>query len=53
MDTTRLDARLPNGRRVAISSFEERVTTNFVDINSIQLAAIERVEFLKDGDSAV
>jgi iron complex outermembrane receptor protein len=44
---------LVNGRRVAISSFAESVTTNFVDINSIPVAAIERVEVLKDGASAV
>jgi iron complex outermembrane receptor protein len=44
---------LVNGRRVAISSFAENVTTNFVDINSIPVAAIERVEVLKDGSSAV
>ena len=44
---------LINGRRVAISSFAEKVTTNFVDINSIPVSAIERVEVLKDGASAV
>ena len=44
---------LINGRRVAISSFAEDVTTNFVDINSIPVSAIERVEILKDGASAV
>jgi outer membrane receptor for ferrienterochelin and colicin len=44
---------LVNGRRVAISSFAESVTTNFVDINSIPVAAIERIEVLKDGASAV
>ena len=44
---------LVNSRRVAISSFAENVTTNFVDINSIPVAAIERVEVLKDGSSAV
>ena len=44
---------LVNGRRVAVSSFAESVTTNFVDINSIPVAAIERVEVLKDGSSAV
>jgi outer membrane receptor for ferrienterochelin and colicin len=44
---------LVNGRRVAISSFAENITTNFVDINSIPVAAIERVEILKDGSSAV
>jgi outer membrane receptor protein involved in Fe transport len=44
---------LVNGRRVAISSFAESITTNFVDINSIPVSAIERVEVLKDGASAV
>jgi outer membrane receptor protein involved in Fe transport len=44
---------LVNGRRVAISSFAENITTNFVDINSIPVSAIERVEVLKDGSSAV
>jgi len=44
---------LVNGRRVAISPFAESVTTNFVDINAIPMAAIERVEVLKDGASAV
>lgn len=44
---------LVNGRRVAVSPFAESVTTNFVDINSIPVAAIERVEVLKDGASAV
>ncbi|WP_444887649.1 TonB-dependent receptor [Microbulbifer sp. JMSA008] len=44
---------LVNGRRVAISSFAEGVTTNFVDINSVPLAAVERVEVLKDGASAI
>jgi outer membrane receptor for ferrienterochelin and colicin len=44
---------LVNGRRVAISPFAESVTTNFVDINSLPVAAIERVEVLKDGSSAV
>jgi iron complex outermembrane receptor protein len=44
---------LVNGRRVAISSFAESVTTAFVDINSIPVSAIERVEVLKDGASAV
>jgi len=33
---------LLNGRRVAISSFAENVTTNFVDINSIPVAAIDQ-----------
>ncbi|MCW5569788.1 MAG: TonB-dependent receptor plug domain-containing protein, partial [Steroidobacteraceae bacterium] len=44
---------LVNGRRVAISAFAENITTNFVDINSIPVAAIERVEVLKDGASAI
>jgi len=44
---------LINGRRVAISSFAEGITTNFVDINSIPVSAIERIEILKDGGSAV
>jgi iron complex outermembrane receptor protein len=44
---------LVNGRRVAISAFAENVSTNFVDINSIPVSAIERVEVLKDGSSAV
>lgn len=44
---------LVNGRRVAVSAFAENVTTNFVDINSIPVAAIERVEVLKDGSSAI
>ena len=44
---------LVNGRRVAISAFAEGITTSFVDINTIPLAAIERLEVLKDGASAV
>ena len=44
---------LVNSRRVAISSFAESITTNFVDINTIPVAAIERLEVLKDGASAV
>ncbi len=44
---------LVNGRRVTISAFAESITTNFVDINTIPVAAIERVEVLKDGASAV
>jgi len=44
---------LVNGRRVAISAFAEGITTNFVDINTVPLAAVERVEVLKDGASAI
>ncbi len=43
---------LINGRRVAPSSFAAG-TENFVDINSIPLAAIERVEVLATGASAI
>lgn len=44
---------LVNGRRVAISAFAESITTNFVDINAIPVSAIERIEVLKDGSSAI
>jgi outer membrane receptor protein involved in Fe transport len=44
---------LVNGRRVSISPFANEILTNFVDINSIPVAAIERIEVLKDGASAV
>lgn len=44
---------LINGRRVSMSPFAESITNNFVDINSIPMAAIERVEVLKDGASAI
>jgi outer membrane receptor protein involved in Fe transport len=44
---------LVNGRRVTVSSFAESITTNFVDINTLPVSAIERVEVLKDGASAV
>ncbi len=43
---------LINGRRVAASSFAAG-TQNFVDINSIPLSAIERVEVLATGASAI
>lgn len=43
---------LINGRRVAASSFAAG-TQNFVDINSIPLAAIERIEILATGASAI
>ncbi|TRY30685.1 TonB-dependent receptor domain-containing protein [Aliiglaciecola sp. M165] len=42
---------LINGRRVAASSFAAG-TQNFVDINSIPLAAIEEIEILATGASA-
>jgi outer membrane receptor protein involved in Fe transport len=43
---------LINGRRVAPSSFAAG-TENFVDINSIPLSAIERIDILATGASAV
>lgn len=43
---------LVNGRRVSVSSFAKGGTESFVDINSIPLAAIERVEILPSGASA-
>jgi outer membrane receptor protein involved in Fe transport len=43
---------LVNGRRIAASSFASG-TQNFVDINSIPLAAIERIEILATGASAI
>ena len=43
---------LINGRRVAPSSFAAG-TENFVDVNAIPLAAIERIEILATGASAV
>lgn len=44
---------LVNGRRVANNAFAEGLTNNFVDINSIPVSAIERVDILKDGASAI
>ena len=43
---------LVNGRRVAASSFANG-SENFVDINAIPMAAIERVEILTTGASAI
>lgn len=43
---------LVNGRRIAASSFSSG-TENFVDINSIPLSAIERIEILATGASAI
>lgn len=42
---------LVNGRRIAASSFASG-NANFVDVNSIPLAAIERIEVLATGASA-
>lgn len=43
---------LVNGRRIAASSFASG-TENFVDINSIPASAVERVEILATGASAI
>jgi outer membrane receptor protein involved in Fe transport len=45
---------LINGRRVAASSFSNGVRSeNFVDINAIPMAAVERIEVLSAGASAI
>ncbi len=46
---------LVNGRRVVNYGFAHRTDTlvSFVDLNSIPLAAVERIEFLKDGATAL
>ena len=45
---------LVNGRRVAASSFSNGVRSeNFVDINALPLAAVDRIEILSAGASAI
>ena len=44
---------LINGRRMAVYSFAQNLSDTFVDLNSIPLGAIERIEILKDGASAI
>jgi outer membrane receptor protein involved in Fe transport len=44
---------LINGRRVAPFAFASGGIDTFVDLNSIPLAAIERVEILREGASAI
>ncbi|WP_163369527.1 TonB-dependent receptor plug domain-containing protein [Endozoicomonas acroporae] len=44
---------LINGRRVATYGFAENLTGSFVDLNSISLGAVERVEILLDGASSI
>ncbi len=44
---------LINGRRMAVYGFAQNLQDSFVDLNSIPLAAIERIEILKDGASAI
>ncbi|MGL4604246.1 MAG: TonB-dependent receptor plug domain-containing protein, partial [Iodobacter sp.] len=44
---------LLNGRRLPVSSIGDTSTPSGVDVNMIPIAAIERVEILKDGGSAI
>jgi iron complex outermembrane receptor protein len=44
---------LLNGRRVAGYGFAQNLQDSFVDLNSIPSSAVERVEILKDGASAI
>jgi iron complex outermembrane recepter protein len=44
---------LLNGRRIANYGFAQNINEGFVDLNSIPVSAIERIEILKDGASAV
>jgi Outer membrane receptor for ferrienterochelin and colicins len=44
---------LVNGRRMATYGLADDGTRTFVDLNSIPLSAVERVEVLKDGGSAI
>ena len=44
---------LLNGRRITNFGFAFGTQTTFVDLNSIPLSAVERVEVLKDGASAI
>ncbi|MCE2722178.1 MAG: TonB-dependent receptor plug domain-containing protein [Burkholderiales bacterium] len=44
---------LINGRRMANHAFARNLQDTFVDINSIPKGAIERIEVLKDGASAI
>lgn len=44
---------LINGRRMANFGFAQNLQDSFVDLNSIPLAAIDRIEILKDGASAI
>jgi iron complex outermembrane recepter protein len=44
---------LINGRRTAGYGFAQNLQDSFVDLNSIPTAAVERVEVLKDGASAI
>lgn len=44
---------LLNGRRVTGYGFAQNLQDTFVDINSIPSSAVERIEILKDGASAI
>jgi iron complex outermembrane receptor protein len=44
---------LLNGRRTAGYGFAQNLQDSFVDLNSIPASAIERIEVLKDGASAI
>src|SRR4029079_19217327 len=44
---------LLNGRRVTGFGFAQQLQDTFVDLNSIPASAVERVEILKDGASAI
>jgi outer membrane receptor protein involved in Fe transport len=44
---------LLNGRRVANYGFAQNLNDAFVDLNAIPVSAIERIEVLKDGASAI
>ncbi len=44
---------LVNGRRTAGYGFAQNLQDTFVDLNSIPTSAVERIEILKDGASAI
>lgn len=44
---------LINGRRMASYGFAQNIQDSFVDLSSIPAAAVERIEILKDGASAI
>lgn len=44
---------LLNGRRMSTYGLADDGTRNFVDLNSLPLEAVERIEVLKDGASAI
>ncbi|MBQ4835925.1 TonB-dependent receptor plug domain-containing protein [Pseudoalteromonas luteoviolacea] len=43
---------LINGRRVAVSPFAKDIETSFVDLNTIPVSSVKRIDVLKDGASA-